>query len=49
MSKNYEWIPGMFQLCSGVWDDKTKTFRKATEVETMWCCLNTCRPQKNYA
>lgn len=36
---------GMFGLCTGVLDQKSGKFHKATEDETMACCLTSCRPE----
>lgn len=35
---------GPFGLCSGIWDENAKIFRRANETDKAICCFNTCKP-----
>lgn len=35
---------GFFGLCSGYWDEKSRTFKGTNETEKADCCLRTCKP-----
>jgi len=40
----YNLLSGPFGLCSGIWDEHAKIFRRADDTEKGECCFNTCKP-----
>jgi hypothetical protein len=34
--------PGMFSMCSVIWDEKRKVLRESTDTELFQCCINDC-------
>ena len=39
---------GLFSVCDGIWDEKTRKFRQNTLSEQIQCCLDQCMPIKQY-
>jgi hypothetical protein len=39
---------GMFSTCSGVWDEKTKTYDKADVTDVSKCCIKQCIEPVNF-